>query len=66
MVKRIEHEFKKPFLIHDLNIKCTISVGKANYPKDATTAETLLKMADEAMYHNKKMYYEHSQGKYPI
>ena len=54
---RIEKEFLLPFLINNFEIKCTISTGKANYPLDGVQAETLLKIADEAMYKNKKSKY---------
>lgn len=54
---RIKKEFKSPFLIHDLQLKCSISVGKASYPQQAHTAEALLKLADESMYKNKKKRY---------
>ena len=58
LTKRIEKEFMQPFLIKNLEIKCTISLGKAIYPLDALHAETLLKIADEAMYKNKKTKYQ--------
>ena len=51
---RIKKEFKKPFLINKLEIICPISIGTANYPSQAKNAETLLKIADERMYKNKK------------
>lgn len=57
LAKRIEQEFKEPFLINNLTIRCTISLGRANYPLDSTEAETLLKIADQEMYRNKKMNY---------
>lgn len=63
LVKRIESEFKEPFLIKELKIKCSISIGKANYPKDTQNAETLIKMADDAMYRNKnKNYMSHTDN----
>ncbi|TAL62855.1 MAG: GGDEF domain-containing protein [Legionella sp.] len=55
--KRIEQEFKEPFLINNLIIKCTISLGRANYSQEANRPETLLQQADEAMYRNKKSNY---------
>ncbi|CEG57967.1 conserved membrane protein of unknown function [Legionella fallonii LLAP-10] len=57
LVERITTEFLQPFLIKNFQIKCTMSVGKANHPEDATNAETLLKIADQAMYENKKSKY---------
>ncbi|HAT6820003.1 TPA: diguanylate cyclase, partial [Legionella pneumophila] len=37
---------------------CTISVGIANYPRNAKNAEDLLKWADKAMYDNKRKKYQ--------
>ena len=53
----IEKEFMEPFVIKNLEIKCTISIGTANYPLDGLRTETLLKIADDAMYKNKQMKY---------
>lgn len=61
LASRIEKEFTKPFLIKGIEIKCTISLGKANYPQDGLHAEDLLKIADEAMYINKKEKYPFNQ-----
>lgn len=58
LVARINKEFNEPFLINNIEIKCTISIGKANYPSDTKNSETLLKLADDAMYQNKKFKYE--------
>ncbi len=61
LTKRIENEFMQPFVIKDLAIKCTISIGKANYPSDALYSDVLLKIADDAMYKNKKLKYQINQ-----
>ena len=58
LMRRIEKEFKEPFYIKNFEINCTISVGKANYPSDTTAVDTLIKMADDAMYKNKKKKYK--------
>jgi diguanylate cyclase (GGDEF)-like protein len=52
---RIEQEFMSPFIINNLEIKCPISLGKATYPLDGVHPETLLKIADDAMYKHKKL-----------
>lgn len=57
LIERIKTEFLQPFFIKNHQIICTISVGKADYPKDASNAEDLLKVADQAMYENKKSKY---------
>lgn len=54
ILKRIHKEFNKPLIINNnIKIKCTISVGISNFPKDALNTELLMKLADEAMYLNK-------------
>lgn len=55
LIQRIEKEFQRPFIIKNMEIKCTISVGKASYPLEAVNSELLMKLADDAMYRNKKM-----------
>ncbi len=57
LIERIKTEFLKPFFIKNHQIICTISVGKANYPAEATDADSLLKVADQGMYANKKLKY---------
>ncbi len=54
LIKRIETEFTKPFMLKKCKIKCSISVGIANYPKDTRNGEELLKIADNAMYIKKR------------
>lgn len=54
ITKRIEKEFQSPFLINDLVLRCSISIGRANFPQDSQNSDTLLKLADESMYKNKK------------
>lgn len=47
-------EFNKPFYIDDIDFHVTASVGISVYPTDGSTAETLIKNADTAMYEAKK------------
>lgn len=61
LVQRIEQEFQQSFFIKNLEIKCTISIGMANCPGDTLYADTLIKIADEAMYENKKIKYASNQ-----
>ena len=51
---RIYNEFKPFFLINGLKLNCHISLGIANYPIEARHEKTLIKLADERMYQNKK------------
>lgn len=56
LTKRITKEFQKSFLIKEINLSCSISIGMATYPKEAQTAEQLLVFADQSMYKNKKKF----------
>lgn len=57
IMKRIKREFTESFHIKNLELKCSISIGMANFPADASDAESLLNLADNNMYKNKKMTY---------
>lgn len=57
LMQRIINEFTVPFHIKNLEIKCSISIGMATYPKDTENADVLLKIADDKMYSNKKLNY---------
>lgn len=61
LIQRIEYEFQQPFMIKGQEIKCTISIGMANCPADTLYADVLIKMADEAMYENKRRKYASRQ-----
>ncbi|PJD96843.1 MAG: hypothetical protein CK426_01850 [Legionella sp.] len=52
IIKNLIRMFKKRFLIKDINLKITLSIGVSLYPKDGT--HELLNKADEAMYYVKK------------
>lgn len=54
LAERIKTEFAEPFLIKGSPLKCTISLGKASYPLEAHTMESLLRIADDSMYQHKK------------
>ncbi|RUR20000.1 GGDEF domain-containing protein [Legionella sp. km535] len=61
IIKRIEQEFSEPFHIKNLDLNCTISIGTAIFPDEATNAENLLKLADNNMYKNKKIKAKHNK-----
>ncbi len=46
-------DLRRPFHWHDLDLTVTASLGFACYPEDGTTAETLIRNADAAMYEAK-------------
>ncbi|REL28453.1 EAL domain-containing protein [Thalassotalea euphylliae] len=56
---------QRPYLLDFNEVKVTFSIGVALYPKDATCQTELLKAADSAMYHTKKLgkgditFYDH-------
>ena len=48
------NKLNKPYLIDEIEIVCTPSVGFAYYPKEGDSVENLLNKADAAMYKNKR------------
>lgn len=50
---------KQPILIENCELTPSISIGIAFYPQDGVDASTLLKSADQAMYHAKHQTIEH-------
>ncbi len=63
IINRIEQEFSQPFHIKNMDLNSTISIGTANFPDEATNAESLLNLADKNMYKNKKMKSKHNKHK---
>lgn len=57
LADRLLEGFKKPFVVNDLELFVTLSIGISFYPNDGKDADTLIKNADAAMYQSK------SQGK---
>lgn len=58
IMNRIIQEFAEPFHIKKRNLKCSISIGMAHFPSEATNAESLLNLADNNMYKNKQKKYK--------
>lgn len=52
--KRLIETFKEPFRINETNFFLSSSIGIVLYPKDALSADDLIKHADTAMYEAKK------------
>lgn len=50
LVPRLMNTLNTPYALTDMNIECTSSIGIAIYPDDATSAESLYKHADMALY----------------
>ncbi|GAA59488.1 signaling protein ykoW [Pseudoalteromonas sp. BSi20652] len=54
IANRILAEVSKPFLHEGRTLNCSVSIGSALYPNDATESHELLKCADIAMYRSKQ------------
>ncbi|MBS4099517.1 MAG: EAL domain-containing protein [Sulfuricella sp.] len=54
VIKKILHEFTRPFTIEKNDFIVTVSIGASIYPQDGNTPETVLKNADSAMYKAKE------------
>ncbi|MCF6149666.1 MAG: EAL domain-containing protein [Candidatus Kuenenia sp.] len=54
VIQRILRKVKDPVIIGEYELRISASIGIALYPDDGTTAETLLKNADSAMYISKE------------
>ena len=68
VANRIIKIFNEPFMIENHEIFTSVSIGIALCPEDSHDADTLLKYADNAMYHAKKQgknnfqYYQESMN----
>lgn len=51
---KINRAVKTPFLLENIEIKTSVSVGISVYPKDGDTTKTLLQKADDALFVSKK------------
>ena len=54
VVRKIQEEVGRPFMVQAHRVNISISVGASFYPMDGREAEALLKAADYAMYLAKK------------
>lgn len=52
--ERLLHAFQRPFDVYGTEVEITASIGGAVYPDDATDEDTLMKLADLAMYKAKR------------
>jgi diguanylate cyclase (GGDEF)-like protein len=56
VVKRVRHNVYKTTLdLRSRMIRCSVSIGVVNYPKDARDTRELLSMADRKMYRDKEL-----------
>jgi len=68
---QIAHLFDKPFIVDDIALDVSSSIGVATYPKDATKVEQLMQFADIALYQAKTQHfsvslYQPSDNKYSV
>ncbi|NDR59102.1 putative bifunctional diguanylate cyclase/phosphodiesterase [Aliiruegeria sabulilitoris] len=54
LVERIIEAMQSEFVLEDLGLRATTSIGVANFPEHAPNSELLLKHADVAMYQAKR------------
>jgi diguanylate cyclase (GGDEF)-like protein len=56
VVKRVRHNVYKTTLdLRSRMIRCSVSIGVANYPKDGVVMQELLSIADRSMYRDKEL-----------
>jgi diguanylate cyclase (GGDEF)-like protein len=56
VVKRVRHNvFKTTLDLRSRMIRCSVSIGVVNYPKDGRDMRELLSMADRKMYRDKEL-----------
>lgn len=55
VLDKIINVFKTPFVVGGRNLMMTASIGISVYPNDGNISGELLKKADSAMYHSKKI-----------
>ena len=53
IITRVFLGFSEPFVIHDISIRCTLSMGVLLFEDDSDDASTLIKKAEHAMCHAK-------------
>jgi diguanylate cyclase (GGDEF)-like protein/PAS domain S-box-containing protein len=55
VASRVQEAMTEPFDLGGTEVYISASVGVSQFPKDAPDAATLLKNADQAMYHSKRL-----------
>ncbi len=54
LAEKIRQAMHQPFIVNGLELNISCSIGIAVYPEDGSSADTLTKSADEAMYRAKE------------
>ncbi|MDA8622189.1 EAL domain-containing protein [Psychrosphaera sp.] len=68
---QIDHLFDTPFIVKDIALDVSISIGVSLYPDDTKVAEKLMQYADIALYESKEQHhsvsrYKDSNNKYSV
>ena len=59
--KQVAHLFDEPFIVSDVALDVSTSVGVSVYPDDSTDAEQLMQYADIALYESKEKHHSVSR-----
>lgn len=54
IIERLLHVAAQPFMLADMELSITVSIGVTFYPRDNGEADLLMRHADQAMYHAKQ------------
>jgi diguanylate cyclase (GGDEF)-like protein len=55
LLERLLTVASEPFIVHDIVIKVSASIGASLHPQDSISAEQLMRQADQAMYRSKQV-----------
>jgi diguanylate cyclase (GGDEF)-like protein len=64
LTDRLHQAFAEPFVVDGHTLNVGGSIGRAVYPIDATDADSLLRVADEAMFDAKRARQDAREGAY--
>ncbi len=60
--EKLRQEIERPVMLEEGMLRMAVSIGSAVYPMDGVTADTLLQVADEEMYHEKARRHQGATG----
>ena len=53
MAQKIQQQLQQDFVLNEIRVQISCSVGVAHYPQDGRTDLELMKLADQRMYDHK-------------
>ncbi|NVD07713.1 diguanylate cyclase [Vibrio sp. JPW-9-11-11] len=62
-VEQIQQAIHRPIHFNDRTLQVSVSIGVSYYPDDSKNKETLMSLADEAMYRTKEQPIKQTKGK---